>query len=274
MRAFFVYKTIFISMGKTIIKRLLKESLHIESLLTELSDELDFSSFKMNDNLQPDIWDTDDRIKADIREVLIKIANDYWESLELGFDYSDITLTGSLANFNWSRFSDVDLHIIFDINKLGDNKEMVKDLLDTKTRKWNSDHDITIKGFDVELYLQPEDQPHHSTGVYSLTNDEWVSKPEKQDVILDKETIRKKYKEIVKLVDDIEKDKDNQSVIDRVDKLKDKIKKMRQAGLEEGGEYSVENIVFKLLRRNDIMEKLGDLSTNAYDDEHTIDEDI
>ena len=49
---------------------------------------------------------------------------------------------------------------------------------------------------------------------------------------------------------------------------------MRQAGLDEGGEYSVENIVFKLLRRNDIMEKLGDLSSNAYDDEHTIDEEL
>jgi hypothetical protein len=255
-----------------IVKRLLKESLHIESMLTELSDNLDFSAFKTNDTLQPEIWDTEDRINVEIKDILIRIANDYWESLGLGFDYSDVTMTGSLANFNWSKYSDVDLHIIFDMNELGDNKEMIKDLLDVKTRKWNGDHDITIKGFEVELYLQPEDQPHHSSGVYSLTNDEWVTEPGKQDVRLDKETIRKKYKDIVKTVDDIEKDKDNESIIDRVDKLKDKIKKMRQSGLEEGGEYSVENIVFKLLRRNDIMEKLGDLSSNAYDNEVTIDE--
>jgi len=261
-------------MGNNVVKKLLKESLHIESLLTELNDELDFSSFKMNDDLQPDIWDSEGNIKEDIRTNLIKIADDYWKSLDLGFDYEDITLTGSLANYNWSKYSDVDLHIIFDINKLGDNKEMVKDLLDVKTRKWNSDHDITIKGFEVELYLQPEDQPHHSTGVYSLTNSDWVLEPKKEDISLDKETIRKKYKEFVKKVNDIEKDKNNQSVIDRIDKLKDKIKKMRKAGLETGGEYSVENIVFKLLRRNDIMEKLGNLSTNAYDDEYTIDEEL
>jgi hypothetical protein len=259
-------------MGKSIVKRLLKESLHIESLLTELGDNLDFSSFKINDTLQPDIWDSEDRIKPEIKEILIKIANDYWESLELGFDYSDITMTGSLSNFNWSKYSDVDLHIIFDINKLGENKEMVKDLLDVKTRKWNDDHDITIKGFEVELYLQPEDQPHHSTGVYSLMNDEWVTKPQKEVIKLDKETIRKKYKDIVKSVEEIENETDNNVVIQRVDKLKDKVKKMRQAGLEQGGEYSVENIVFKLLRRNDIMEKLGNLSSDAYDDEHTIDE--
>lgn len=263
-----------------VVKKLLKESLHIESLLTELNDELDFSSFKMNDDLQPDIWDSEGHIKEDIRTNLIKIAQDYWESLYCedvkckNVPILDITLTGSLANYNWSKYSDVDLHIIFDINELGDNKEFIKDLLDVKTRKWNSDHDITIKGFEVELYLQPEDQPHHSTGVYSLTNDDWVLEPKKESVSLDKETIRKKYKEFVKQVNDIEKDKDNQSVINRIEKLKDKIKKMRKAGLETGGEYSVENIVFKLLRRNDIMEKLGNLSTDAYDDEYTIDEEL
>jgi hypothetical protein len=267
-------------MGNNVIKKLLKESLHIESLLTELNDELDFSSFKMNDDLQPDIWDSEGHIKEDIRTNLIKIAQDYWESLYCedvkckNVPILDITLTGSLANYNWSKYSDVDLHIIFDINELGGNKEFIKDLLDVKTRKWNSDHDITIKGFEVELYLQPHDIEHFATGVYSLMNDEWNIEPKKEVVKLDKETIRKKYKDIVKSVEEIEKDKDNKSVIKRVDKLKKKIKAMRLAGLEGPGEYSVENIVFKLLRRNDIMEKLGNLSTDAYDDEYTIDEEL
>lgn len=271
---FFIYYLIFISMRNNVVKKLLKESLHIESLLTELNDELDFSSFKMNDDLQPDIWGSEGNMNEDIRTNLIKIADNYWKSLDLGFDYEDVTLTGSLANYNWSKYSDVDLHIIFDINKLGDNKEMVKDLLDVKTRKWNSDHDITIKGFEVELYLQPSDIEHFATGVYSIMNNEWNIEPKKEIVKLDKETIRKKYREFVKQVNDIDKDPDNQSVISRIDKLKDKIKKMRMAGLEGGGEYSVENIVFKLLRRNDIMQKLGDIATDAYDDEYTIDEEL
>jgi hypothetical protein len=259
-------------MKTNIVKRLLKEGLHIESLLTELGKELDFSAFKMNDTLQPDIWENEDTMNEEIRTILIRIADDYWKGLDLGFKYSDITMTGSLANYNWSKYSDVDLHIVFDQSKLGDNDEMVKELLDVKTRKWNGDHDITIKGFEVELYLQPEDQPHHSSGVYSIVNSEWVTKPQKQTISLDKPNIRKKYSQIVKTVNDIEKEKSNEVKINRVEKLQDKIKKMRQSGLEEGGEYSVENIVFKLLRRNDIMEKLGDLSSNAYDDEHTIDE--
>ncbi len=217
---FFIYINIFISMGNNTVKRLLKESLNLEYFIKELDSRLDFSSFKMNDDLQPDIWDSEGNMKEEVRTNLIKIADNYWKSLDLGFEYEDITLTGSLANYNWSKYSDVDLHIILDINKLGDNKEMVKDLLDVKTRKWNSDHDITIKGFEVELYLQPHDIKHFATGVYSVMNDEWNVEPKKEVVSLDKETIRKKYKDIVKSVEEIEKDKDNENVINRVDKLK------------------------------------------------------
>jgi len=253
--------------GKT-----LKGKLHIENILTELNNDVDFSSFKIKDGLNPKIWENDEKIHPNIRLKLIKIAKDYWKSLELDFDYLDITMTGSLANYNWSRFSDVDLHLLFDINGLGENKEMIKELLDVKTRKWNSDHNIKIKGFEVELYLQPEDQPHHSTGVYSLTDDEWISKPKKEVVSLDKENIRKKYKTIVKNVEDIENEDNEDLVISSVRKLKDKISNMRQAGLEDDGEYSSENIVFKMLRRNDIMEKLNDLEITAYDNSQTMSE--
>jgi len=255
-----------------IVKNLLKENLHIEGSLNELNDELDFSAFKMNDALNPYIWRGEEEMGKVIKKNLIKIANDYWESLELGFKYKDITMTGSLANYNWSKYSDVDLHIIFDINELGENEELVKELLDVKTRKWNEDHNITVKGFEVELYLQPEDQPHHSSGVYSLLDDSWITKPEKQNVRLDKDTIRAKYKTYVKTVNDIKGLESNEEKITRLNKLKDKISTMRKAGLEANGEFSVENIVFKLLRRNDIMELVNDILTQAYDDSVTIDE--
>jgi len=244
--------------------------------LEEVLNEVDLSAFKMNETLNPEIWE-DDKVKKPIRTVLLKIANDYWESLELGFDYDDVTMTGSLANYNWSKFSDVDLHIVFDINKLNGDSKLIKDLLDAKTRKWNSDHDITVKGFDVELYLQDKNEPHHSTGVYSLTKDAWVKEPIKDIVELDRPTIEKKYDTLTKRIEDIEKDfkkgDDMESVIDDITKLKEKIRKMRKAGLETGGEFSSSNIVFKLLRRNDFMGKLNDIQTQAYDKSVTIDEE-
>lgn len=261
-------------MIKRYIKKLLREGLHkvnsFESLLGEVTSKLDFSSFKMNDTLNPDIWVDENTIKPEIKENLIKIAEDYYNNLELDIPILDITLTGSLANYNWSKYSDVDLHIIFDANKLGKNKDMVKDLLDVKTRAWNLKHDIKIKDFEVELYLQPEDQPHHSTGVYSITNNKWVVEPKKVDADIDKETITKKYNTIIKTVNEIKKC-DDKDIVKMLEKLKDKIKTMRQSGLDSGGEFSNENIVFKLLRRNDIMEEIDDMLTDAYDKSVSLD---
>jgi hypothetical protein len=263
---------------KNLIKKLLREGLEsntFESLLGEVTGKLDFSSFKMNDTLNPEIWVNENTINPEIQKTLIKIAKDYYNELGLDTPILDITLTGSLANYNWSKYSDVDLHIIFDVNELGEDKDMIKDLLDIKTRAWNLKHHITVKGFDVELYLQPEDQPHHSTGVYSLQNGEWVTEPTKVDVDLDKETITKKYNTILKSVGEIQKDMDEdkyEDVVKQLEKLKDKIKKMRQSGLDTGGEFSSENIVFKLLRRNDIMEKIDNMLTDAYDKSVTLDQ--
>ena len=254
------------------IKKLLKEN------FSPINENLDFSGFKMNDELNPVIWDKDKVMKEEISDTLLQIAKDYFTSLKINIPVKDITMTGSLANYNWSKYSDVDLHIIIDLDKMGDKKEMIKDLLDAKTRAWNDKHDITVKGYDVELYLQPYDQEHFSTGVYSVLNDEWVIEPKIQDDTIDKKNVAKKYNSIVNTVNDIHKDfnkkKDYKTVINRLESLRDKIKKTRTAGLEGKGEYSLENIVFKLLRRNNIMEKIGDLLVKAYDESMSIDEEL
>lgn len=255
-------------MAREKIKILLRESLNLENHLNEIKDELDFSSFKINDMLQPDIWQ-DDKINEEYKERMLEIANDYWDSLNLGFEYDDVILIGSLANYNWSKYSDVDLHIVYDEeNFRGEDFELIQELLDTKTRKWNSDHDIKIKGFDVELYLQPASQEYHSQGVYSLSNDEWIVKPKKEKVEIDKETVTKKYNTILNTLSDIEKSSENQ--IEKLEKLKTKVKKMRKSGLETEGEFSNENIVYKLLRRNEIMKKISDLTKDIYDKKMTI----
>jgi len=254
----------------------MEHNIQIEQLLTEIKDELDFSLFRVRDNLNGDIWNSDDEINEEVKDNLISIAEYYWDSLDLGISIIDITITGSLANYNWSSFSDIDLHIIFNLDNFGEHRDLIKDLLDGKTRIWNTQHDIKIKDFEVEIYLQPEGQPHHSTGVYSLLNDEWIKKPEKMVVNIDKANVRKKYNKLISHIDDIETDlgvkKDYGDIINRVESIKEKIKNMRKGGLESGGQFSIENIVFKLLRRNEIMTKLNDLVVNAYDDMMTIDE--
>jgi len=239
-----------------------------------ISEQLDFSGFTMNKTLNSEIWN-DMKLHKDIRTTLLKIARDYIDSLDIKVKLKDITFTGSLANFNWSKHSDVDLHIIIDLGQI-EHKTKIKDLLDIKTDSWNAKHNITIKGYDVELYLQLHDQEHHSTGVYSVLHDNWVTKPKFREVSINKKQITKKYNKIADTFNDIQADykkhKDYLDIVDRLEALRDKIKKMRKAGLETKGEFSTENIVFKLIRRNDIMGKLKDLLTKAYDKSVSIDE--
>lgn len=239
-----------------------------------LSEQLDFSGFTMNKTLNSEIWN-DMKLHKDIRTTLLKIAKDYIDSLDITVKLKDITFTGSLANFNWSKHSDVDLHIIIDLGQI-EHKTKIKDLLDIKTDSWNAKHNITIKGYDVELYLQLHDQEHHSTGVYSVLHNKWVTKPKFREVSINKKQITRKYNKIVDTFNDIQADykkhKDYLDIVDRLEALRDKIKKMRTAGLETKGEFSTENIVFKLIRRNDIMGKLKDLLTKAYDKSVSINE--
>ena len=147
--------------------------------ITEITDQLideevnpkniDLSSFKVKDSLNPKIFDENEKINSEIKSRLLMIADDFFDTLELPWvDVTDITLTGSLANYNWSKFSDVDLHIIIDYNEVDEKETLVSEYLAAKKNIWNEKHDIKIKGYDVELYVQDMNEPHISTGVYYI----------------------------------------------------------------------------------------------------------
>ena len=110
--------------------------------------------------------------------------------------------------------------------------------------------------------------PHIASGLYSVLNDEWIIKPERSNPQIDYRDIQKKAHSIQDQIDRVIEFYENgeyEETIRRSDKLKAKIKKLRQAGLDDIGEYSVENLAFKTLRRNGYLGKLSDVKTNAYD---------
>ena len=237
--------------------------------------EVDIDSFKIHDELDPQIWG-DERIDPEIRRKLIKIANDFVEELPIRVKVQDITLTGSLANYNWSKYSDVDLHIIVDFSAIDENEELVKGFFDGQRMRWNDIHDITIKDYDVEIYVENSGEDHKSTGVYSLMHDDWVKHPEYVEQTIDVETAKKKATDIDEQTKAIEVDYeagDYEKVMRNVERLKSKIRGMRSAGLEsELMEYSPENIAFKMLRRAKVLNKLTRLKYNSYDEMNTLDD--
>jgi hypothetical protein len=245
-----------------------------EKEVTKTNRKIDLSGFQIKDELNPKIWDEDQKMRPEVKKTLLKIADDYFESLDIsGVDIEDVTMTGSLANYNWSKYSDVDLHIVVDYKDIPVDEDLVQDFLKSKSSAWNKEHDVKIYGYDVELYVQDINEPHHSTGVYSILNNEWDIKPEKKKISFDDKSVKDKSNMLMDRIEDLYDeliDGDYETAIKGVEKLTEKIKKMRQSGLDSGGEFSVENIVFKVLRRNGMLDRLYDIKTVAYDKEVTL----
>ena len=225
-------------------------------------------SFHLKDELNPKVWDGE-KMKSEIREQLLTISQDFYNSTDLDASIKDVILTGSLSNYNWSeKYSDYDLHILIDFKDVNEDEELVKKFVDAVKNLWNKQYDITIEGYEVEVYIQDVKEIHKSSGVYSVLNDRWSVKPTKADFEPDELKIREKAKTVMMLVDDLEEEvdkDDHDEFVKKVKKVWDKIKRYRKSGLEsEGGEFSTGNLVFKLLRRNGYIGKILDMRKESY----------
>lgn len=195
--------------------------------------------------LNPTLWDGN-RLRAEVRVKLLEIARHFALYLNVPRLYlKDVTLSGSSAGYNYSDYSDIDLHLV--VNKLAS-----EELFTAKKNLYNSQHDLHIQGIPVELYVQPADQPHHSAGIYSVLDNKWITEPEHTEPTTDPKDIKRKARNYAGKI--------NLAIRSgRVSKCKETmadLKRLRQAGLESMGEQSVENLAFKLLRARGQIDKL------------------
>lgn len=234
-------------------------------------------SFYLKDELNPKMWE-DFNLDKEVRSQLLTIAQDFYENVDLSADVVDIVLAGSLCNYNWSeKYSDYDLHVIIDFDDVDENYELVEKACDYAKKVWNSQHDIKIKGYEVEIAIQDNDDLDEAIkggrmgGVFSLLNDRWIKRPERADFEPDEKLISEKAKTIMMQVDDIEEESEEDkydAFESKISKVWKKIKDYRQSGLDsESGEYSVGNLVFKLLRRNGYIGKIMELKRKVYDNQ-------
>ena len=240
--------------------------------LREKVDQQALKSFEVNDTLEPEVWE-DEKLITEVREALLKIVSDFLIDLPFDLTPEDITLTGSLANYNWSKYSDIDLHIVLDFATVDENADLVRELFSNLQTNWNTRHDILMKGYEVEIYFQDSKEPHLSTGIYSIQNDDWLVKSKPEAVSIDYANIEKKAEDIVGRIDHIKQmmeDEEGDTILDAIDRLKAKIRNMRKTGLEGAGQYSVENLAFKVLRRSEELKRLSDLKAQAYDSSMTV----
>ncbi len=223
-----------------------------------------------HENLSSKLWDRDKKLKSEVKKKLLSIVDMFEEYLGVSIDIEDITITGSYANYNYTPYSDIDLHLIVNFNNLTRVKDLSKEFYSAKKSLWNDKHDIKIKGIEVEIYPQSKDEPHKSSGVYSVQNDSWIVEPKKFKTEVDVQNVRDKFLKIKvdldSAISDAKKEKDHK----QIERALKKVRKMRKSGLEKGGELSEENLVYKILRAEGILQKLFDLKFDLISKKYSI----
>lgn len=228
------------------------------------------SSFRIyNDKLCPVLWDEYKHLDPEVRVNLLRMAYDFYKKTKLIAPIIDIWLMGSIANYNWSPESDVDVHIMIDFSQLEMPPETASKVAKNAGAQWNNEHKIAVKGHKVEINIQSiKAKKPYITGIYSLINDLWIRVPAKQEFYVDKSLIQSKYAGMKKYIEDSIKTGD----IESMKNAKDYLDSFRQYGLDSNGELSIENIVYKILRSKGIIKLLKDSITRTYDGEMTVKE--
>lgn len=218
-----------------------------------------------HNELNPAAW-TGNKIRPEVHIKLLQIAKKFVDYLEIpNFKVLDVVLTGSMANYNWTKFSDFDVHIVTNYGDL-ECDDLAEAFYQAKKKIWNDAHDITIHGFDTELYVEDVNEPPVSAGTYSLMNDKWLKVPKFNPPEINDSSVNKKVSSLIKEIK-VALKSDNSTDVKHVT---DKIRKMRRAGLDTAGEFSTENLAFKILRNQGYLNKLNTAYLNKQDNELSI----
>jgi predicted nucleotidyltransferase len=245
-----------------------------EYMLGEVAPHKVALKFQYHSELNSDIWLKGKNLDPKVRKALLKIAKEFEEFLETPvMNVKDIIFTGSLANYNYTPQSDIDLHLIADVTSKDGKpcKFKIEEFFKAKKSLWNEQHDIHIYGYPVEVYVQLADENLVATGIFSVKDDKWVEEPEvtKDHAKLDKYAAKIKAAEMMSMIDKIIGDKVDDKA--SIQKVTDKIWDMRRSGLANGGEFSIENIAFKTLRNNGYIEKLINYRKKIGDEDLSLD---
>lgn len=210
--------------------------------------EESFNPVVYHDTLNPKLWENS-KLIIEVRYKLMAIAMHFAKFLNVPkLNLRDITISGSNAAYGYAENSDVDLHLVVDMPY---SQPELAELYTAKKNEYNFTHDIKIKGIDVELYVQDVQQPHRSAGIYSVLNDKWLSKPKHQPPTIRDQDVKSKARNYSAWINQAMRSND----LNKCKETMSEIRRLRQAGLEQAGEYSVENLAFKLLRSRGKIDK-------------------
>ena len=246
--------------------------------------KIDLTPLNVKDNLNTNFFNNKNKLESKIRLQLLDIVDDFIKTLEVSWvKPKDILLIGSIVNYNWNEYSDIDINIVYDFNQIyKKNTEFVKDYFYAKRNEWNKKHkELLIKGLPIEITVVDINDSGVSNGVYSLEKNEWVKKPKHlNNDNIDKDTIKDFCATQIKLINDLcdkidtEVDKHKlEKYGKKLTQIEDKLWDIRKKGLDsKEKEMSDGNVKYKVIKHMGYIDKLRDYQNKAYDKCNTIKE--
>ena len=221
--------------------------------------------------LEPKLWSRNGKLDFEARIKLLKIAKDFFDGLGLNKNaLVDVQFTGSLASLSWSKHSDLDLHIIVDLQKIPANEDFSERYFDAIKNLWNEQHQVMIKGYEVEIYVEDKGKQHVSNGLYSLIKGAWLEIPIKDHArnYEDLDVISKADRWMQMVEQEVFEPfslGDYDRSMKSASRISKRFKRWRKCGLDSSGINSVENLAYKLLRRKGYLAGIRDVSKTSYD---------
>ena len=215
-------------------------------------------AFETHDKLNPRLFDNNTKkMRKEVRERLIEIADKFVDGLKedgVPLKVYDYWVLGSNAAYNYTPKSDIDTHIIVNMEDVDVAPEVLTILYNYAKSKFNDDYDITIRGQEVELYIEDINTSAISNGVYSLKRDKWIKEPEPMKESSIDITNEDEYKEW----DDRFEQIINSDNIDDLQSFVDDIYVLRKDSLAKDGEFGLGNLIFKEMRNQDKLQQIKD----------------
>ena len=253
-----------------IAKNIWHDQAHLDEIIKVLDAAQNGSGIKLteavekHDKLNSKLFTKEELLKDSVRDKMLEIVDEFLADLkeqDIKVKVDDILLIGSNASYNYTKDSDIDLHIITNAKAVKYEPEVAAALYSAYRSLFNKNLDIEFFGIPVEIFVETEDSARVSNGVYSVKKNKWVKKPVQEEIPeYDTEALEKLVGEwedkCKKLIDDIKADKlDEEKKVVKL--LEDIYEKLRKKGIAKG-EYSVENLAFKELRNKGYLDQLKD----------------
>ena len=208
-------------------------------------------NIKVNNALNPKLWDENNKLRTEVREAALRIVEFFLSQMDMPITYKDIRILGSNASYNYSPYSDLDIHIVVDFNELEGSNSMLRKYFNGVRNGFLNDYDVKIHGIPVEMYIEDISDPPKAKGIYSVVDDGWIKFP-KQDtnaVEADVDSVADVWEaRINKLV--------KRDSLEDVDTAIRNLYYVRRNSLAQDGEYGKGNQLFKEIRNRGLLDML------------------